>query len=541
MKSLASKKREATSTFYGGVLILSLSTIIVKIIGLVYKIPMLSYLGAEGMGYFNSAYEIYALLCVVSTAGLPVALSMLVSSYREKDNSKGIQSVYKSALSLFLLLGTLGSIVLFVFADKISTLIKNENAVYSIIAISPALFFVCISSAVRGYFQGHLKMLPTAVSQLIEAIGKLVFGIIFAKYALKLGYDLSIVAAFAVIGLSLGTFLSTIYLVILKLSRKKRESCREFCPKNSAKGTTSLLIKIALPITISSAVISITRIVDMALIMRRLQDIGYSAGVANAIYGVYTTVAVPIFSLVPSLLAPISMSLVPSLAGALERGEGRADVASKAIRITVFFAMPSSLAIVLYSSPIISLLFYNAGEDLSYASRLLSFLGVSILFSCLISTTNAILQSYRKVYKPIISMSVGALVKIITAYVLIGIPQINVLGAPISTFLCDLTIAVINLISVYRLGEKSAGAISLYSKPLIASSVSLLTSFAFYTFLFYKTNNDIFAFLIAVPIAIISYVILSFLTKSITYEDIYELPFGDKICRFLKLKTIKKI
>ncbi len=541
MKKSVTKKKVETSTFYSGVLVLSLSTVIVKIIGLIYKIPMLSYLEAEGMGYFNSAYEIYALLCVISTAGLPVALSMLVSSYREVGDFCVIKKVYKSALSLFILLGTFGAAFLFAFADKISALIKNESALYSIIAIAPALLFVCISSAIRGYFQGHLKMLPTAISQLIEAIGKLVFGIMFAKYALKLGYDLSIVAAFAVIGLTLGTFFSTIYLGIVKYLTKKKENINDVSSGVALKGSTSLLIKIALPITISSAVISITRIVDMALIMRRLQDIGYSAGVANEIYGVYTTVAVPIFSLVPSLLAPISMSLVPSLSGALERGEGRNDIVCKAIKITVFFAMPASLAIVLYSSPIISLLFYNVSEELSYASRLLSFLGVSVLFSCLISTTNAILQSYRKVYKPILSMSIGALVKIVSAYVLIGIPQINVLGAPISTFLCDLTVTVINLISVYKLGEKSVGVISLYSKPLLSSSLSLLTSFALFAFLYTKTNHDVLAFIISAPFAVILYIILSFLTKSITSDDICELPCGDKICKILKIKTINKL
>jgi len=538
LKKKLTNRREVAPTFYGGVLVLSLSTVIVKIVGLLYKIPMLSFLGAEGMGYFNSAYEIYALLCVVSTAGLPVALSMLVSSYRENGNHLAIKSVYKSAVSLFLFLGIVGTTLLFTFADTISKLIKNESALYSLIAIAPALLFVCVSSAIRGYFQGHLKMLPTAISQMIEAVGKLVFGILFAKYALDSGYDLSIVAAFAVLGLTLGTFLSSIYLIIVKIFSKPNFKNINYDSVTSEKGKASLLVKIAFPITVSSAVISVTRIIDMTLIMRRLQDIGYSVGVANEIYGVYTTVAVPIFSLVPSLLAPISMSLVPSLSGALEKSERKTDVVYKAIKITVFFAIPASLAIVLYSSPIISLLFYNIKGELSNASRLLSILGVSVVFSCLISTTNSILQSYRKVYKPILSMSIGAAVKIISAYIFIGIPQINVLGAPISTLLCDLTVTVTNLYFVYRLGERSVGALSLYLKPLASSTISLLTSFALYAFLFYKTNNEILSFIIVAPFAVILYIVLSFLTKSITHDDISDLPFGDKILRF---KIFKKI
>ena len=140
-------------------------------------------------------------------------------------------------------------------------------------------------------------------------------------------------------------------------------------------------------------VISVTRIVDMALIMRRLQNIGYSSGVANEIYGLYTTIAVPIFSLVPSLLTPISLSLVPALSATLERGHGHDEVVKNSIKLTVFFALPASLAISLYSSPIISLLFSNVGDSIGYVSPLLALLGPSVLFSCLTTTSNAILQA----------------------------------------------------------------------------------------------------------------------------------------------------
>ena len=133
--------------FFSGVAVLSLSTIVVKVIGLAYKIPMLSFLGAEGMGYFNSAYEIYALLCVIATAGLPVALSILVSSYREAGAPWEIRVVYRSALAIFLFFGALGSIILLFFAPKISELIDNTNAVYCIAAISPSVLFICISIA----------------------------------------------------------------------------------------------------------------------------------------------------------------------------------------------------------------------------------------------------------------------------------------------------------------------------------------------------------------------------------------------------------
>ena len=170
-------RRSHSSGFFSGVLVLSISTLVVKVIGLAYKIPMLSLLGAEGMGYFNSAYEIYALLCVISTAGLPTALSMLISSYKERNLYGNVRRVYKNALSVFLAFGIFGTALLIGLAPVISDIIENENVVYCIVAIAPALLCVCLSSAIRGYFQGFGNMLPTALSQLIEAVLKLVLGI----------------------------------------------------------------------------------------------------------------------------------------------------------------------------------------------------------------------------------------------------------------------------------------------------------------------------------------------------------------------------
>ncbi len=536
------REKNSSASFLSGVLVLSVSTIIVKIIGLAYKIPMLSFLGAEGMGYFNSAYEIYALLCVISTAGLPTALSMLISSYKEQGALRSIKKVYSNAVTLFLILGLVGTTLLIAFASWIAEAIENENSVYCIIAIAPALLCVCISSAVRGYFQGHSNMLPTALSQFIEAAGKLLFGVLFAYLALKRGYKLPFVAAFAVAGLSFGTLISALYLIFLKLIDKKKSSqCEREDPviKNTSMIT---LLRIALPITLSSAVISITRLIDMSLIMKRLQDIGYTSGSANEMYGAYSTVAVPIFSLLPSLLTPISLSLIPALSAAIERRSADAQgyVVESSLRLTTIFAIPSSFAIILYSAPIISLLFSGAAEELEYVYPLLSILGASVPFSSLITTTNAILQAYRKTNKPIISMAIGAVVKIVLAYILIGTPSLNVYGAPISTFFCDVVITIINIKSIRKITDNMGSVIKIYIKPLLASGVAMLASLAVYMPLYMKAQQMRFAFIVAAPIAILVYFILAFFMKIITPEDIDMLPMGDKINRLFNRKRFHK-
>ena len=160
-----SKTESVGGGFISGVFILSLSTLIVKVIGLAFKIPMLSLLGMEGMGYFNSAYEIYALLCVVSTAGLPVALSILISSARAFDDKSRIVKTYKTAVKIFFVLGAFGTVIMLSFAKPLSLWIGNDDAFYCILAIAPALLFICLASAIRGYCQGFEDMKPTAIFQ----------------------------------------------------------------------------------------------------------------------------------------------------------------------------------------------------------------------------------------------------------------------------------------------------------------------------------------------------------------------------------------
>ena len=523
--------------FVSGVLMLSLSTFIVKVIGLAYKIPMMSLLGAEGMGYFNSAYEIYALLCVISTAGLPVALSILISADAEGGRWRRIERIYRMAMTLFGIIGGAGSLFMLLFAERISAFIENTNAAGCIIAIAPALLFVCVASAVRGYFQGLCRMTPTAVSQLIEAMGKLILGVSFARLAIDRGYGIPVASAFAVVGLSLGTLLSAVYLLILKAISNKRLSkeIQDSCGVGELN-ILGTLVRIAVPITLSSAVLGVTRVIDMALIMRRLQDIGYTSVGANSVYGAYTTLAVPIFGLVPSLITPISLALVPRLSSAIEKGSAAAqsEVVSSSLRMTVLLSMPASVGVAVYSRPILELLFSSQREAIDMSAPLLSLLGISILFSCVITTANAILQSYRQTSKPIISMALGALVKVVSAYLLIGVPSIGVWGAPISTLLCNITVTAIDVYYICKYVPRIESMVDLYARPLGASLAMMVISFAVFASISYLTEAGAVAFIAALLVAVAAYFVLSLLFGAVRREDILMLPFGEKIALIIE-------
>lgn len=526
--------RATQKTFLSGVFLLSLSTVLVKVVGFLYKIPMLSYLGAEGMGYFHSAYEIYALFCVISTAGLPVALSVLVSSALAEGDRQGAERVYRTALGVFLGIGVLGSAVMVVLAPVFCRLIQSAHAYGCILAISPTVFLICISSAIRGYFQGHQQMAQTAISQLIEAVGKLAFGLLLADYAVQSGWETPAVAAMAGAGLTLGTLLSTLYLLAEK-QRAKRGHLSALSIRGRVGGVLKQLARLAVPMTLGASAISLTKLVDMTMILRRLQSVGYSEAAANAAYGSYTTLALSVFALVPTLLNSVALPLVPLLSSAVSVGdnERQGELIRTSYRFTAITAIPAALGISAFARPILLLLFGSEPEAVDLAAPLLALLGVSVFLSCMITATNSILHAYRCVGKPILSLLCGAAVKVLSAYVLIGLPKIGLYGAPVSTLLCDLTVVGMNLIFVSRLC-KTAPLGSVLARPLLASGLSVGLCAVCYRLLIGSLGESRMLALGIIILCVLLYPIFGCLTGGLEAAELQLLPGGEWICRLLE-------
>ena len=516
------KKSKGKTNFLSGVMVLSLSTVIVKIIGLVYKIPMLRLLGSEGMGYFSSAYEIYAMLCVISTAGLPVAMSVMISKERTGDNSIA-RSIFKVSMRLFLILGILGTAALILCAHPITVLLKSDKSFFCTLAIAPALLFVCISSAYRGYFQGLGMMLPTAVSQIIEALGKMLLGILFAFFALSAGYRTELVAAFAVLGLTLGSAATALYLAI---SKKLSDNGIKYVDAIQNNVLGKKLLTIAIPVTASSAVMSIIKFIDMAMILRRLQSIGYSDKEAFSVYGSYTTLVIPLFSLAPAFISSIALPLIPRLGGAIASRDK--DAQSKAVkdamRLAMIIAMPIAVGLSLYSYQILHLIFPNEADAVSVAVPLLCVIAPSIPLSCLVTVNNAVLQSYGKTGVPIVAMLIGAIVKIVLSYILIGSESVNILGAPISTFLCDVAIAAFEFywINRYISGTLKIGKTII--RPYLSALMAVTISRIVYGLIQTQIGDSVFLTVCSIGIAALLYLPICMIMKTIDVEDIEMLP-----------------
>ncbi|MBQ8311101.1 MAG: polysaccharide biosynthesis protein [Clostridia bacterium] len=527
------KRSDTKKVFFSGVLLLSVSTVLVKIIGLIYKIPMLSYLGSEGMGYFNSAYEIYALFCIIATAGLPVALSVLISEARAKGHTSAIRRIYRASVCIFLVLGILGTLLMWIFADAFCTWIKSESAYDCILSIAPTVFFVCVSSAIRGYFQGFQRMLPTALSQLIEAVGKLLFGLLFAHIALECGAATGQIAAAAGWGLTLGTALSTLYLLIEKRRCTEPLNDWEESQKVGLVGYRDVwrsLGRLAIPMTLGASLVSLTKLIDMAMILRRLQSIGYSEVAANEAYGSYTTLALSVFGLLPTLLNSIALPLVPMLSAAIASGdsEKQKQMVETSYRLSAFFAIPSAIGISAFARPVLLLLFQNEPQAVMIASQLLSLLGISVFLSCMITATNSVLHAYQSVKQPILSMAVGAGLKILVSYILIGIPSVGLMGAPISSFFCNGAVVLMNL----HFASKKCGMISvkkIFVRPLVISCAAIGIAFGIYLSLIGRYGEDSIVSISCIFLAVVLYLLISCFCGGVSEEDIRALPMGEKV------------
>ncbi len=537
----AAVTHRAEKRYMGGMLVLSASTLISKVIGLLFKIPMMEIIGIEGMAYFSSAYHIYILLLTLSTAGLPVALSMMTAKSSARGDRGEVGRIFGVSLSLLLPIGAVGTAVMYFGAKAFAAWISIPDAEYAIKAISPTLFFICASSAVRGYFQGHEIMLPTAVSQLIESASKLALGMGFALIAVRYGADPPHTAAAAICGLTVGVAGGAAYLALRKIifprTKKYRGLYTAASMPRSRRSLAAEMIRIALPVTISASVTGIAGLADTAIITSRLTAAGFDHSTALALYSGYTNLAVPLYNLPTALITPVAMSLVPALSAAVAAGEDKTamSVLRTAFRVTFTAALPAATGLAVFALPVLRFIYPRQMSAVSVSAPLLSTLAPAVVFSCLITVTNAVLQAWGRPALPIVSIGAGTAVKVVSEYLLVG-TSVGIYGAPISTLLCGVTVVLLNFIFMYRYTPAQNGGIISVSgimRALAASVVAVGAAGGVYIGLSRLEVRNAVSLLAAIAAALPVYAIAALRFGAIGAEDIEALPGGERAARLL--------
>lgn len=553
-------KKSTAPRLISGVIVLTFSNLVVKLLGLFCKIPLHGILQDQGMGYFNIAYNIFTTLYLVSTAGLPTAITIMISrTPRDDARKKQVEKIFRVALVVFFVLGVLGSSIMFFFAKPLARLMDSEASYLCIMAISPTLFFICISSAMRGYFQGHQNMVPTAISEITEAIGKFAIGIALGYYAISRGESIEVAAGYAIAGITIGVAMGMLFLVGAKAvynSKHRRDveaSTGEKGKVSTRKEILKQMLMIALPITISSVALNLTGIIDTFSIINSMSRYT-TKDIAEAAYGNYSTLAVTMAHLPSAFIQPIASSLTPALTASLiavktaktreEKLEKR-HVADKVmlscLKFSAIIAIPCAIGMSVLSKPILSMLFNNPEqvESVNNAAPLLSILAIGVFFTAMLTITTSILQANRLQQKPILSMFCGILVKLVLNLVLIRNPAVGIYGAPIGTVACYFTMAVINFYFVIKYVGVHIGFIKNFIKPFIGTLLASVVTVFTYWLVDLKCSSSV-ATCVSILMTIIAYFVLLFLLRAFQRSDIIILPKGEKIYRFLsKHKLVK--
>lgn len=469
--------------FVFGVAVLTVSNLFVKFCGLFLKVPLTNTLGDTGMAYFNLAYAVYKWFYMISTAGLPVAAAILTARYAGEGEphlrAAQLRRVRNVTFCAFLVLGTLGAVCMYFGAPVFASLQHVPQAAPSIAALAPALFCICIASALRGWYQGLGCQTPTALAQAAEALGKLLCGLYFAGYALRAGAPIHTAAAYGVAGLSVGCFAG---MVVMLLSHPIVTRRYGICSGSRIALQKTPLIgalwRIALPVTLSASVMSLTDMLDSMIVIRRLCATGVAHAEALRLYGSYTALAVPMFNLPPILIYPMTTALIPVISSVGEQRERCHAIVRASLSLTVMIAMPCAAGMSIMAEPILRL-FYRA--DLARTGApMLSVLALAVLFLSLLAMSNAILQALDAARAPLCSILFGAAVKLGASWLLTGQPEVGMLGIPLSTVLCYAAMAVCNLYFVLRVTRAQLPLGVMLCKPGLAAVFCALTARAAY-------------------------------------------------------------
>lgn len=538
------------NSFFGGAAILAAGILIVKLIGMFYKIPLINIIGEAGAADFNNAYNIYAVLLTVSTAGLPVAVSKLVSEANALDRRNQVRRTFRLALVLFLALGLVSFLVMFFRADTLAGMMNDSKAAAGIRALAPAVVCVGCLAALRGYSQGHSNMAPTSVSQIIEALCKLVVGLGLAFWLVKQGKDPDVAAAGAITGVTVGTVVALAYMVLDFLLSRGREDIRGTDRPDSAGSILVNILKIAVPITLSSSMVGIVTVIDSSLVQGQLQSaLDLTEQASRTLYGNYSG-ALNIYNLPTSLMAAITASVIPAVSAALARRDrrGAARITGSALRITALLSFPMGVGLFVLGTPIIRLLFPKL--NVAVAGPLLSTLGIATPFVCMVLVCNSVLQAHGFINLPVIVMVLGGIVKIVNNYNLVG--AIGIAGAPVGNILCFGLALVLDLVVITRVIPNRPRLLPIFAKPAVASAVMGGAAWAVYGLLSRILSSEqvdqagqtvravsrmgnAAGILLAIAVAGVVYLVLVIALRAISRDDLALMPKGDKLARLLRL------
>ena len=537
------------------------SAVIVKLIGAIFKIPLSSKycLGDLGFGYFSSAYDLFTPFYALAMAGLPVAVSKTVSEYSAKGRYNDVRQMLKVSRRVYLAAGLICFLCLAAFVYPFSRLTDSTGeGIYSLFAMTPSVIFCCLMSSYRGYYQGHNNMLPTAVSELLEALCKLILGFGFGFLTVKITGNAALGSAAAIFGITVGTAVSTLYLKLyykFKGDGFSTEQVSGSLKADSGKTAVKALVMIAVPVALASLAGNIALIIDALTVRRQLGALDensfniiremYAYSVADynktaatpitngelsaLLYGIRGK-AYTLFNLVPTLTTVIGVSAVPVLSGlnaekyytALNRN------LNSALKLTSLISIPAGVGLCVASDRIMKLL-YDSAASVEIGAPLLKVFGIAAIFAGTAIPLTGVLQAIGKQKAALINIAAGAAAKLIIGILTVSVPEINIMGAAVGTLACYAVIFVLHITVLLRSKGISVNIKAVFLKPLVSALICGIAACAVL-----KIEETFFVTFSAILAAVVVYVICLILLKTLEEDDLSYLPKAEKLTEFCK-------
>ncbi len=562
---MADKKRKQQSFEYGA-LILICSTALVKIIGAVFKIPLDRLIGDLGFGYFSSAYDLFTPIYTLAMAGLPIAISRVVAEHMAAERYNDVKGALSVTRKLFLVSGFVGfALMLALIYPFVRLTDATGKTVYSLFAIAPALLSCCIMSTYRGYYEGLRNMYPTAISDVTEAMGKLVLGYSFAFAVMRITGDVALAAAGAMLGITVGSVAAALYLKLrykIKGDAITEEELLNAPERMPSRNQAKAIILIAIPVVLASLANSVASLVDVSMVKWQLTNLVednasiirqmYSSSIADynlsSESGVLSNAQIPTFlygirgkaftlyNLIPTITSVLGVSALPVISSAWslkEKSAVKRNIEST-IKLTALISIPAGMGFLFLGGRIMGLIYATVASE-QIGGSMMQIYGVAAIFAGLAIPMTSMLQGIGKQVASLRNVAIGAALKVVVNFIAVGIPTVNIKGAAIGTAVCYIYIFLAHLCTIIRATGIKPNLYKSILKPFVAALCCGLSAFGVSNLIDGKKGT-----IISIVAAAVVYFVALVVINAFEDEDILALPKGEKLLKiFKKLKIIR--
>lgn len=552
------KSKKSGSNFLVQGSILAFASIVSRIIGLLYRIPLTNKIGDIGNSYYSSAFEVYSIMLLISSYSLPIAVSKLVSTQVARGKRRMGYQILKCSLVFAIISGLLFALIVFFGAGFFADIyLKTPNCIFALRVLAPAILIVAVLGVIRGFFQGLGTMIPSAVSQIIEQIINAIISVwaayVLFDYGIKIGnvlgdpdhYSAAYGAAGGTLGTSMGSVAALLFMVFvfaMYSSTLKKQMLREGKRTiEPMKATFRVLIITIIPVLLSTTIYNISGFIDNGVYKHLAYSLGYATDEIDVWWGVYTGKYKLMINVPISIASALAASSVPALTASFGRGDMK-DVRRKlssSIRFIMVIAFPCTVGLAVLAKPIFTLLFPGTLDTLELASNMMYVGAAAVIFYSISTLSNGLLQGINRLKVPVVNAAISLVAHVILLVVLMMGFKMNIYAVVISNMFFAIMMCILNNIALVRYSGYRQEIIRTFIIPGICSAIMGLATFLVYKGMYVLCSNNAASMVVSMIVAVIVYGILMLVFKGLTENEILKFPKGAVLVKiFRKMKLL---